>query len=153
MDNAVSKPDAEKIKIYTPLQAFLCAFIGGPIPAVYALKKNYDSLGNDNAAGNILLWGTILTILLAFVVLFLPKGFPNTAIPIAYAFCTKSIAESTQMKKANIDASELYTAQSGLNVVAVCAIGFLASICLFIAVALILHLFMPHYTPSALRAK
>jgi hypothetical protein len=51
--------------------------------------------------------------------------FAEVAIPIAYSFAARSIAENHQMSKQDIRDSAQYDFQPGLNVVAVCIVFFI----------------------------
>ena len=119
-------------KLYSPKQVSVGAFLGGPIAAVYFLKKNFDALGKINEARSTLLYGTLMTIGMIFVLPFLPEKFPNMALPVVYTAWANLVVQQYQLKKSDIEASNEYTFGSNWKVLAVS----IASLALFFVLAI-----------------
>jgi hypothetical protein len=122
-----------KIKIYSPGQAGMSAFVGGPLAMIYVLKKNFDALGNPAASKKVLLWGLLFTVLLLLVLPFLPEKFPSYILPIIYVVAARQIAEGYQMSKKAIQGSEQFGFESNWKVLGI-SIGFFFA---FLAIALV----------------
>jgi hypothetical protein len=120
------------MKIYSPNQIAVAAFVGGPIAAVYMLWSNFRSLGDTPGMRQTLFWGVLLTIALFGIAPFLPDRFPSAALPAAYAVSARSIAAQRQMTKQAIVDSDRYDFQSNWNVVGV------SVLCLVIAGVILL---------------
>jgi len=121
-----------KIKIYSPIQVALGAFFGGPVALVFVLWRNFKALGNKAGARKALLGGLLFIAAILMSIPFLPEKFPNFVLPIAYSFAAKLIAETYQLSKAAIAASETYTFQLAWNVVGI----IVCSLFIFVALAL-----------------
>ncbi|MBV9222231.1 MAG: hypothetical protein JO366_21270 [Methylobacteriaceae bacterium] len=104
------------MKVYSPAQVSFSSFLGGPGAMVYVLKKNFDVLGNQKAARAILIWGSLFTISLVLISPFLPERFPTYALPLAYCFAARAIAERYQLKKEAIQSSDRFAFQSNWKV-------------------------------------
>jgi len=110
-------------KLYSPTQVALSAFCGGPFAAVFVLKKNFDVLGGGSNSKKTIIWGAIFIVVLLLMLPFLPEGTPNVALPVAYAFAARSIAEKYQMSKKAILDSQQFSFQSNWNVFGI-SVGF-----------------------------
>ncbi len=123
-----------KVKLYSPRQAYVGSFLGGPLAAMYVLKKNFDVLGNKSGSRKTLIWGGLL-IAIYFVTtgVFLVEApsfnFPNYVLPIAYSLLTLGIVEKYQMSKKAILASPQYEIESNWRVLFV-SVGSLIVFCL-----------------------
>jgi hypothetical protein len=95
-DAALSGAEAPTYRLYSPQQIGLGAFLGAPIAACWFLARNYRHLGNDEAANQSLVWGTLSTIAILAICFFLPDGFPNQLIPIAYTVGLLQLAKKLQ---------------------------------------------------------
>jgi hypothetical protein len=114
----------EKKKLFSPNQILACAFFGGPMAMVYALWKNFQVLERPQDMGHMLFWGSLFIVALLLFSPVIPD-WAEVAIPIAYSFAARSIAENHQMSKQDIRDSAQYDFQPGLNVVAVCIVFFI----------------------------
>ena len=103
---------------------------------VYLLWKNFQVLENPHGMRQILIWGSIFIIMMIGFAPLLPTTWPDYALPIGYALGARSLAESFQMSKQAIGASQDYEFQSVGNVIAI-SIAFLLAM---IAVTLVLLL-------------
>jgi hypothetical protein len=113
-------------KLYSPLQAWSAAFVGGPLAALYVLKSNYTELGWHDWARFALRCGYVFVGLLCVIVPFLPTRFPGVIIPVAYTIATWQIVEKHQMSKEAIAQSEHFDFQPIGRVVWVCLGSLLA---------------------------
>lgn len=103
-------------KVLSPGQIAGGSFWGGPIATVYYLRKNYLAQGNEVYAQKALLYGVCFVIFLLGLLPFLPEKFPNMLLPLIYCLSAKQIAETTQLKKAQIKESEEYTFESNWKI-------------------------------------
>jgi hypothetical protein len=114
------------MKVYSPTQVALSTFLGGPIAMVYVLKKNFEVLENKRAAQTTVIWGSLLVALVVLILPFLPEQFPNLALPLAYGYAARMVAEKYQLSKGAIVASDRFEFQSNWKVFGV-SIGLLAA--------------------------
>jgi len=120
-------------KLYSPRQAMMASFFGGPFAAVYVVRSNYRELKNATSFRAALRWGALLIVALLLILPFLPEKFPNTAIPLGYSLAVGQLVEKNQMTKEAISKSETYMFQSNWRVAGVAALSLL----LFLAVSLV----------------
>jgi hypothetical protein len=113
----------DKNKIFSPNQVLACAFFGGPMAMVYALWKNFQVLERPRDMQHMLFWGSLFIVALLLFSPVIPD-WAEVAIPIAYSFAARSIAENHQMSKQDIRDSAQYEFQPILNVVVVCIVYF-----------------------------
>src|SRR5450631_1834946 len=102
--------------LYTPLQIRAGSFLGGPIAAVYFLRKNFRVLDKVPEARTTLVWGVAFVVGLLVLVPVLPDHFPNYVIPLFYSFAAGSMAEKWQLQKQAIVDSGRYQFQSNWRV-------------------------------------
>ena len=121
-----------KQPVYSPGQAALGSFLGGPLASVVFVRRNFQALGNSEAEKKTLLFGAILLLALLGLLPFLPDRFPNMAFPIATIVATRAIVEKYQFTKQAIAESTSLAFQSNWRVF------FVALLCLvvFFAVAM-----------------
>ena len=127
-----------KQPVYSPTQAALGAFLGGPLASVLFIKKNFNSLGKPEAEKKTLLYGTALSLALIGLLPFLPEQFPNMAIPIATVVTTRAIVEKHQFRKQAISDSETLTFQSNWRVLWVALACLLVFFVAIVAVTIVL---------------
>jgi hypothetical protein len=113
----------DKTKIFSPNQVLACAFFGGPMAMVYALWKNFQVLERPRDMQHMLFWGSLFIVALLLFSPVIPD-WAEVAIPVAYSFAARSIAEKHQMTKQEIRDSAQYEFQPILNVVVVCIVYF-----------------------------
>jgi hypothetical protein len=113
----------DKKKIFSPNQILACAFFGGPMAMVYALWKNFQVLERPRDMQQMLFWGSLFIVALLLFSPVIPD-WAEVAIPVAYSFAARSIAENHQMSKQDIRDSAQYEFQPVLNVVVVCIVYF-----------------------------
>jgi len=107
----------DRIKLYSPNQVAVAAFVGGPLAATFVLWSNFRALGNDLGARHTLIWGVLFVLLLLIVLSFLPDRFLGQAgILAAYTVMARHFAEKYHLSKSAIQESEQYAFQSNWNV-------------------------------------
>jgi hypothetical protein len=121
----------EPNRLYSPRQATMASFFGGPFAAIHVVRSNYKELGNDASFRAALLWGALFVVILLLVLPFLPEKFPNTALPVAYSLAVGQLVEKHQMTKDAIQASETYEFHSNWRVAGIAAVTLL----IFLAVS------------------
>ena len=90
---------------------------------VYALWKNFQVLERPSDMQHMLFWGSLFIVALLLFSPVIPD-WAEVAIPVAYSFAARSIAENHQMSKQDIRDSAQYEFQPILNVVVVCIVYF-----------------------------
>jgi predicted MFS family arabinose efflux permease len=120
-----------KTKLYSPLQVAMSAFVGGPFAGVYVLKKNFDALSDRTGSQQAMIWGSVLIVVMAVTIPFLPKKTPHYIIPLAYSVGARMIAEKYQMSKQAIHDSGQYGFRSNWNVLGISVASLVGSFALF----------------------
>ena len=126
----------EKLKLFSPFQVACASFFGGPIAAVYALKKNYEVLGQPKEARETLTAGIVFIILLVIVLPFLPDKFPNFAIPAGYTSAAYAITKRFQLPKPGSN----FEAQGIGGIVALCVVCLIVFLAIAFAYIFLLSL-------------
>jgi hypothetical protein len=115
-----------KQKIYSPNQVLAVSFLGGPMAMVYALWKNFRTLGDAEGMHHILFWGSIFVVALMLFAPLMPSSLLDYALPFAFSFAARAIAERHQLSKQAIAESEIYEFESVWNIIAVSLIFLIA---------------------------
>ncbi len=89
-------------KVYSPTQASLGAFLGGPIGAAYFIRQNFSALNDEEAVKNTNKYGSFIIAFLFVILAFLPENLPNMVIPIMTIVSTRILVEKYQFKKEDI---------------------------------------------------
>lgn len=92
------------VTLYSPNQVLAAAFLGGPLAALYALKRNFDTLGNPAAGALVVRWGMAMVVALLSMLPFLPQDFPQLLLPLAYSFAARAVASASQLSREQIAA-------------------------------------------------
>lgn len=119
-------------KVLSPAQIALGSVWGGPLAAVYFLRKNYIAIGNEDYAQKSLVLGIIFVALLVGVLPFLPENFPRIALPLAYSLGARAISEATQLKKDQIKSSAEYEFESNWKIFGIGAITLIMGLVIII---------------------
>jgi len=119
-------------KVYSPTQAALGSFIGGPIASVYFVFQNYQAINKREFASKALTFGGAIVVFLVALLPFLPDDFPNMVIPLATVVLTRVMVEKYQFDRKTIVEDESLNFHSGWRVFFVGVISF----CLFIVSAM-----------------
>lgn len=112
-------------KMFSPVQAGVAAFLGGPLAATYVLRKNFLALGSADRARKTMTWGLLLTALIVLLLPFIPDRFPNIALSIVYLVATNQVVRNYQLTKNQIVESGRYTFQSNWLVFLVIVLAIL----------------------------
>ncbi|MBW2231344.1 MAG: hypothetical protein JRH17_13240 [Deltaproteobacteria bacterium] len=83
-------------KAYSPGQVAGAAFVGSPIAGCLLLASNFALFGMPESRRNSILWGSVATVALFAIALYLPADFPNSILPAAYVVALQQIASRTQ---------------------------------------------------------
>lgn len=121
-------------KVFSPVQAAVGAFLGGPLASTIFISQNFSALNEPEKKSTTLIAGTIIIIALIAVSLNLPENFPGLIFTIATIITTRLIVEKKQFTKETIEESEQLTFHSNWLVF---GIGML-SLLLTFAVAFLL---------------
>src|SRR6266704_1754358 len=80
----------EAVKLYTPRQVGMAAFLGTPLGGAVLIALNYVRLGNRKGARMAIVLGFAATAALIGLALWLPipKSFPHAVIPMLAAWAT-----------------------------------------------------------------
>ena len=109
--------------------------------AVYFLRRNFQTLGNPDAARKTLWWGILFNIAITAVIPFLPDRFPNYVLPLAYSWAAHGIAASKQLSKEAIASSHEFSFASNWRVVGIALIFLIATGALWFALFLAMAYF------------
>ena len=125
-------------KVYSPTQAALGSFIGGPIGSFYFIKQNFKILGRENAIKKTTTIGGIVIIVFLLILPFIPENLPNFLIPFFTIIITRLIVEKYQFNKGMIIADETLAFHSNWRVF---FIGVIALLITLVLIAFVLVLF------------
>lgn len=116
---------------YSKGQVFWGTILGGPIAAVYFLKKNFDAMGNRELSQKTITLGSLIVLLLVLVLPFLPDFIPSVAYSIAYGFTARMIYEQQQTSLKDVQT------YSNWNVVGYALLWMIVIVALIIPVAML----------------
>ena len=123
--------------VYSPTQAALGSFIGGPFASLYFLKTNFEVLRNEKSKKNTIALGSIFIFSLLLILPFLPDNFPNMVIPLLIVTITKALVEKFQFTKEDIEISEGLKYQSNWGILwtsIICLVLLLIAVTVFILI-------------------
>jgi hypothetical protein len=127
--------------VYSPTQAALGSFLGGPFASLYFLKTNFDVLGSEKSKKNTIALGSIIIFSILLILPFLPDNFPNMVIPLLTVAITRVLVEKLQFTKEDIEISEGLKYQSNWGILwtsIICFVLFLIAAFVFILIIEIL---------------
>jgi hypothetical protein len=110
--------------VYSPNQAALGTFLGGPFASLYFLKTNFEVLGSENSKKNTIALGGIIIFSMLLIFPFLPDNFPNMVIPLLTLIITRVLVEKLQFTKEDIELSEGLKYQSNWKVLGTSIVCF-----------------------------
>ncbi|MDO6708379.1 hypothetical protein [Photobacterium sp. 1_MG-2023] len=124
--------------LFSPGQVAAGTFIGGPLAAIFLLKKNFEAIDAQKSAKNIVSLGCLLVVLFSFIVVLLPENFPGLIVPILMTIAAYHYTKNHFPLKEDIQNSETYQLQSGWFVFGI-SIGMLIAhfVLLYLIVALL----------------
>ncbi len=103
-------------QLFSPLQACLAAFLGGPLAGTYAIRHNFLALDDADNAKRFTLAGLLITMLLVVSSPFLPDNIPGTAISIIWVVLTAQVMKKYHPSKDEIQGSAEYEFKSNWTV-------------------------------------
>lgn len=112
-------------KMFSPVQAGVAAFLGGPLAATYVIRQNFLALGKADRARKTLSWGLLLSVLLVLLLPFIPEKFPNIALSVVYLVTTNQVVRNYQLTKNQIVESGRYSFRSNWVVLLVIVLAIL----------------------------
>jgi hypothetical protein len=83
----VNSPNAEPARVFSPIQVFLAAFLGGPLAGAWAISQNYQSLDQPARGVHARTAGWVAAFALLPVGLVIGDGAARYIIPLLYASC------------------------------------------------------------------
>lgn len=128
-----------KNRLYSPRQATVASFIGGPFAALYVVRTNFEEMGRQAAARSALIYGLAFVAALFAILPFLPEKFPNYVIPLAYSLAVGQIVEYKQLSRSAIRQSDHYEFQSNWRVMTVSAVSLVLGLVLIVGWMLLLQ--------------
>jgi len=133
---ASSPPDGAA-PMFSPRQASLGTFFGGPLAGTYFLRANFLAKGDARRAKTTAIVGIAFSLAIVAVLPFLPERMPHAIIPMSYAMVVWSIVEKMQLAKVNVPKARLYPAG---RVVAVALVGLVVFVTLAMLGMLVVQL-------------
>ncbi len=124
-------------KIYSPNQIAIGTFLGGPLAAIFFLKRNFDTLGKEELSKQTLKIGLVVSLIIIAILPYLPEATPSILIPMLYLFPTIMVVKTFQISKDEIMNAEEYSFQSSWKVFGI-SLGWM----LVFLVASILFMFL-----------
>jgi hypothetical protein len=82
---------------YTKNQITWGTFLGGPLAAVYLLKKNFDVMSATEDSQKTMRFGLLFVVVLMALVPILPQFIPSVVYALGYTFAAQSIYVQKQM--------------------------------------------------------
>lgn len=129
----------EDKKLYSPAQAGLGAFFGGPIAFIFFIGGNYKALGDQEKLNDTYIW-TLLGAFVFYCIIAVTPLRHGLASSMALAFFAQSIASTSQMKKEEIMISIDYEFHSNLRVVGLSILSMLLSLAMGFIIFGLAHL-------------
>jgi hypothetical protein len=125
--------------VYSPVQGWSSAFLGGPLVGTYVIRANFVALGNARRATQATYWGGAVSLFILLLIPFLPERTPHLLLPLAYSMTARLIIERMQFTKHHIETSDNLTFHSNWRVAAVGLLGLIV----FLALGVAEYLFLP----------
>jgi len=126
-------------EMYSPGQATLAAFLGGPVSGAWLLSRNYKRLRQPGHARAALIAGIVATIALLAVAYLVPENFPNAPFAIVGVVLVHHFAKHYQGSAFEDHQRTGGKRASSWKAVGVGSIGFAATIGVILAVVLGFH--------------
>jgi hypothetical protein len=112
-------------RVFSPAQASLGTFLGGPLPGTYFVVMNFLTLGDVKRARLATIWGIVVTAAVLLWHFLLPEGLLNYSIVVPYSAAAWPIIGRTQFTKAQIVESKTLTFHSNWRVAGIALFGLL----------------------------
>ena len=117
--------EQQNIMLYSPRQMWIATLFGGPLCGIYMLTANYNRLEKTEYAQNVILIGSIMTVIHLLVALHpVIDSFPQPAYQTLPAAILWGICEKYHISKKDIIEDQRYTFRSNWTAVLVAIIGY-----------------------------
>lgn len=93
-------------KFYSPAQAAMGAFLGGPLASTYFIHQNFKTMNDENGQSQSLMIGLLCSLLMLAILPFLPDNFPSIIIPVITIVSTRLVVEKRQFTKEKIETTD-----------------------------------------------
>ena len=132
LEGEASDPLSDPLKVYSPMQSAVGAFLGGPVAIILFVGMNFKALDEAEQYRNVL-WGTLGgTVLLYLLVLMLPSS-SGMSLSGGLAVLAYLMVKQNQFSKEDILESEDYEFQSGWRVFGVSLLALILSMAILSA--------------------
>lgn len=127
----MSDIEQQKIMLYSPIQMQVATFLGGPLCGIYMLTANYKRLEKTEYERNVILIGSIMTVLWMLGALHpLFDNFPQVVYQAIPALMVWGICKKYHISKEDIIEEQRYTFRSNWTVFIVLIIGMVLIVAL-----------------------
>ena len=127
----MSDIEQQKIMLYSPIQMQVATFLGGPLCGIYMLTANYKRLEKTEYERNVILIGSIMTLLWMLGALHpLFDNFPQVVYQAIPALMVWGICKKYHISKEDIIEEQRYTFRSNWTVFIVLIIGMVLIVAL-----------------------
>ena len=117
--------EQQNIMLYSPRQMWIATLFGGPLCGIYMLTANYNRLEKTEYAQNVILIGSIMTVIHLLVALHpVIDSLPQPAYQTLPAAILWGICEKYHISKKDIIEDQRYTFRSNWTAVLVAIIGY-----------------------------
>ena len=132
--------EQKNIMLYSPRQMELATFVGGPLCGIYMLTANYKRLEKTEYARNVILIGSIMTVLWMLGALH-PRfdNFPQVFYQAIPALMVGIICKKYHISKEGIIEEQRYTFRSNWTVFIVLIIGMVLIVILMFPLSFIVY--------------
>ena len=138
-------PESVALELYSPRQAGAGAYLGGPFAALFFIRSNFKTTGDESKAKETLTIGIPIAIgfcVLSYLITLVPHNpgsSPAMLVNLAYLGITQWYVGAKQLSKDKIEASAEYTFQSNWKVTGIGILFGISTFILFVAIALVLN--------------
>ena len=127
----MSDIEQQNIMLYSPIQTQVATFLGGPLCGIYMLTANYKRLEKTEYERNVILIGSIMTVLWMLGALHpLFDNFPQVVYQAIPALMVWGICKKYHISKEDIIEEQRYTFRSNWTVFIVLIIGMVLIVAL-----------------------
>ena len=127
----MSDIEQQNIMLYSPIQMQVATFLGGPLCGIYMLTANYKRLEKTEYERNVILIGSIMTVLWMLGALHaLFDNFPQVVYQAIPALMVWGICKKYHISKEDIIEEQRYTFRSNWTVFIVLIIGMVLIVAL-----------------------
>ncbi|NKZ38421.1 hypothetical protein HF690_05545 [Oleiagrimonas citrea] len=120
-------------RVYSPIQSSFAAFLGGPLAAIWCMRRNFQALGKAESVRKTSLYGALVMLAMFLVLPFLPDKFPSFVIPVITIGVTQTLVQRLQFTKQVIIESRTLDFHSNWLVVGVGLLAMVLTLAAFVA--------------------